>query len=165
MSVLQPFLDLEVLALLSAANGAPVITKYLLSNRFPQPLDRGRRFIDGRPLFGASKTIRGLISSIASTCVVAIMLALPWSTGLAVAIVAMLGDLFSSFLKRRMGLASGDMALGLDQIPESLMPSLICINLVGLTIIDVLVIVAVFCIGELLLSRLLFDLRIRDRPY
>jgi hypothetical protein len=44
------------LVLLTLANGTPVITKDILGGRLASPLDRGAKFVDGRPLFGASKT-------------------------------------------------------------------------------------------------------------
>jgi len=70
-----------------------------------------------------------------------------------VALMAMLGDLFSSFLKRRMGLAPSCQAIGLDQIPESLLPMLACWFFLPLTIVDA---TAIFFVGELSLSRVLF---------
>ena len=79
--------------------------------------------------------------------------------------MAMLGDLFSSFVKRRLNLSPGSRATGLDQIPESLFPLLACRNLLSLTIADIGVCVAIFFVGEVLLSRLLFAVRLRDRPY
>jgi hypothetical protein len=79
--------------------------------------------------------------------------------------VAMAGDLFSSFVKRRLGLPPSSMALGLDQIPESLFPLLACRLLLPLTWLDIGVAVVLFFVGELVLSRILFKLHVRDRPY
>lgn len=82
-----------------------------------------------------------------------------------VAATAMLGDLLSSFLKRRMGLAPSRQAIGLDQIPESLLPLLACWFFLPLTIVDVVAATVIFFVGELSLSRVLFKLGIRNRPY
>ncbi len=79
--------------------------------------------------------------------------------------MAVVGDLLSSFVKRRMGLPSSSMALGLDQIPESLLPLLGAWLFVPLSLLDVLVGVAAFFAGELILSRILFHLNLRERPY
>ena len=76
----------------------------------------------------------------------------------------MTGDLFSSFVKRRLGLRSGGLAIGLDQIPESLFPLLAVGDALALTVWDVAAGVAVFLIGDILLSPLLQRLGIRDRP-
>ena len=77
----------------------------------------------------------------------------------------MLGDLVSSFAKRRMNLEPSAMAIGLDQIPESLLPLLVSQPLLGTTIWDMVITTIIFFIGELILSRLLFVLKIRDRPF
>jgi CDP-2,3-bis-(O-geranylgeranyl)-sn-glycerol synthase len=77
----------------------------------------------------------------------------------------MAGDLFSSFTKRRLNYPSSSQALGLDQVPESLIPMLACRKALALTAADIAVGVAVFFVGELILSRILFWLRFRDRPY
>jgi hypothetical protein len=54
---------------------------------------------------------------------------------------------------------------GLDQIPESLLPLLVCMFLLPLTLIDVAITTTIFFVGALVLSRILFKLNIRDRPY
>jgi hypothetical protein len=64
-----------------------------------------------------------------------------------------------------MGLASSSKAMGLDQIPESLLPLLGAWFFVPLGWLDILVGVALFFVGEIILSRILFDLKLRDRPY
>jgi len=53
---------------------------------------------DGKPLFGASKTIRGVVLAVAATTLVAPLVGLPWKIGALVAVFAMIGDLLSSFL-------------------------------------------------------------------
>jgi len=156
---------LELLILLTLANGVPVIAKKVLNTKFSWPVDVGARFIDGRPLFGASKTWRGLLLAIAVTTVAAPLLGLEAITGLVVGGAAMFGDLFSSFVKRRLKLRSSSRAFGLDQIPESLFPALAGIRLLGLSTVDVVAVVALFLVGEIVVSRALFRLHIRDRPY
>ncbi|MBL8704189.1 MAG: CDP-archaeol synthase [Rhodospirillales bacterium] len=156
---------LQLLVLLAAANGAPVLAKKILGQRFAQPLDGGRLFVDGRPLFGASKTIRGIVVAILASTLAAPLLGLDWTVGLRVGVFAMLGDLVSSFVKRRLALPSSSMALGIDQVPESLFPALACRALLSLSAVDIVATVAAFFVGELLLSRLLYRLHIRDRPY
>ena len=56
-------------------------------------------------------------------------------------------------------------ALGLDQIPESLFPLLACRDALSLTALDIALAVAIFFIGELVLSRLLYRAHFRDQPY
>lgn len=82
-----------------------------------------------------------------------------------VALMAMSGDLISGFVKRRMGLAPSGRAIGLDQIPESLLPLLACAFFLPLTLLDVVAATIIFFVGEQALSLVLFKLHIRDRPY
>jgi len=156
---------LEVLFLLGTANGAPVLATRLLGSRFDAPLDGGLRMPDGRPVFGESKTVRGLAASVAVTSVGAALLGLGWLTGAAFAAASMGGDLASSFVKRRLGLAPHSQALGLDQVPEALTPMLLLRGRLGLSFTDIAITLGAFVVLELALSRLLYWLRIRDRPY
>lgn len=156
---------MRVLLLLGVANSVPIFARKLLKNRFSAPLDGGLKFIDGRPLLGESKTIRGLVLSIASTALIAPWLGFEWVTGAGLASVSMLGDLLSSFAKRRLGLRTHSQAFGLDQIPESLLPLLVFQERLGLTIVEIAAITVAFLVLELVLSRLFYKLHIRERPY
>ncbi len=156
---------LQLMVLLILANGTPVVAKRILGGRFAYPLDGGVTFFDGRPLFGRSKTIRGVVLALVVTAAGAPLIGLDWATGLIVGASAMAGDLASSFTKRRLGLAPHSQAMGLDQVPESLLPLLACWSRLDLGMLDIAVGVAVFFVGELMLSRLLFRLGIREHPY
>ena len=162
---MQSALIFQLLVLLSVANGTPVAAKLLMRDRLARPLDGGALFADGRPLFGPSKTIRGVVTSVLATTGAAALIGLGWQVGALVGTVGMAGDLGSSFAKRRMGLAPSSMAIGLDQIPELLFPLLACRLLLPLTMLDIGVAAALFFVGELVLSRILFRLHLRDRPY
>ncbi len=156
---------LQSILLLTLANGAPVVAKKILGARLAFPLDAGARFFDGQPLLGPSKTVRGVVISVFTTAVVAPLLGVSLAAGGLVAALAMTGDLFSSFVKRRLRFPSSSRAILLDQVPESLLPLLVCKETLSLTTIDVVIGVGVFVLGELILSRLLYDLRLRDEPY
>jgi hypothetical protein len=162
---MQPFVILQLLILLMVANGTPVIAKKLLGGRYSYPLDGHLIFADGRRLLGRSKTIRGVGLAVLATTAGAPLIGLGWRTGLVVGSFAMAGDLFSSFAKRRLNLAPGSRASGLDQVPEALFPLLACRNLLSLTAADIAACTVMFVAGEVLLSRLLYALQIRDRPY
>lgn len=155
----------RTMLLLGVANGTPIIARWLLGARYAWPLDGGLTLGDGRRLFGPSKTLRGLLLSLLTTTLAAASLGLPASTGLAIGALAMCGDLASSFTKRRLGRAPSSMAPGLDQIPESLLPLLVCYAALGIRPAHILPLVALFIVLELLLSRWLYRLGVRDRPY
>ena len=54
---------LDILVLLVVVNGAPIIAARLFGSRYDAPVDLGARLPDGRPLFGSSKTWRGLAAA------------------------------------------------------------------------------------------------------
>jgi CDP-diglyceride synthetase len=156
---------LQSMILLTLANGAPVVAKKIFGDRFSRPLDGGVAFFDGRPVFGSSKTFRGIVVSVLATAAGAPLMGLGLTTGVTVAAAAMAGDLFSSFVKRRLNLPPSSQALGLDQIPESLLPMLACRDALALTAVDIAIGVGIFFAGELVLSRLLYRAHLRDEPY
>lgn len=158
-------INLEILLLILVANGVPVMASVLLNQRFSLPLDMGVRLPDGRPLFGASKTFRGLLLSLPLTGIVAELIGLSFTLGLTVALWAMLGDLLSSFIKRRIGMASGSQALGIDQLPESLLPLLAVAGPLTISATEIMATVITFAVLELLISRVLFRLKLRKHPY
>jgi len=162
---MQVFVILQLLILLMLANGTPVIAKKLLGDRYSYPLDGNLTFADGRPLFGHSKTIRGVVLAVLVTTAGAPLIGLGWKTGFLVGSFAMAGDLVSSFSKRRLNLPSSSRASGLDQVPESLFPLLACRYLLSLALAEIAVCVVMFFVGEVVLSRLLYALHLRDRPY
>jgi hypothetical protein len=158
-------LSLKLLFLLLAANGAPITLRKLLRERGAWPVDGAARWLDGRPLLGPSKTWRGLLAAPLATGLAAWLLGWPFLLGAQFGAYAMLGDLVSSFVKRRLGVASSGMALGLDQIPEALLPLLAVRAELGLAAADIAGLVLAFLALELALSRVLFLLRIREQPY
>lgn len=158
-------LEAKILLLLLAANGAPILARWLLGSRLARPLDGGRRAADGRPWFGTHKTWRGLLAAGLIGAGLGWLLGLGPGAGLLVASLAMAGDLLASFLKRRLGLAEGEPAPLLDQLPEALMPLLGWQALFGLDWLAVLRLCLLFIGLDYLLSRLLYRLRLRQRPY
>ncbi len=162
---MHPLELLQLMVLLALANSAPIIAKKVFGRRLSYPLDAGIRLFDQRPLFGPSKTVRGLISSILVTTAGALLVGVQPGIGVLVAGAAMAGDLVSSFVKRRLNFLPSSQAVGLDQIPESLLPLLVCREVFSLTAGDIALGVAVFFVGELILSRVLYAIHLRDEPY
>ncbi|SFK38302.1 CDP-2,3-bis-(O-geranylgeranyl)-sn-glycerol synthase [Nitrosomonas aestuarii] len=156
---------LQLLLLIITANGAPIMLRFLARNRMIYPVDFGYVFFDNKRLLGNSKTWRGLIVAIATTSLFALLLGYSIETGLLIASGAMSGDLLSSFVKRRLGMRPSSMAPFLDQIPESLFPALLVMQAFDLTALNILYLVSLFVIFELTVSRLLYEIGIRKRPY
>jgi len=121
--------------------------------------------MDGRPVLGKSKTYRGVAFSLVGTVLAADVLGMPWEIGLLVGGLAMTGDCLSSFIKRRLGYDSGGMALGLDQIPESLLPLLGVWGVLSLSAIGIMATVGAFMVFELIFSPILYKFHIRQHPH
>ncbi len=99
------------------ANAAPVVLGG------GAPIDGGRRFTDGRPIFGPGKTIRGFVAGLMAGSVVGVLQGIAVGQSHAYALLALLlasgalvGDLLGSFIKRRLNIPRGSAAPGLDQL-------------------------------------------------
>lgn len=86
------------------------------------PLDFGRNFPDGRPVFGKNKTFRGFFSGLAVGAVAGLaetavfgFQSFPALLGVLLSFGALMGDLMGAFLKRRIGLAPGELLPVIDQ--------------------------------------------------
>ena len=153
------------LLLLLVANGAPILAARVFRHHLDGPLDGGLVLADGRPLLGPHKTVRGAVAAVGACAALAAALGLSPTLGANVGASSMAGDALSSFVKRRRGLGSGGRATGLDQLPEAVLPLLVlrAAGAVGwggaaLALLGFLILGA----G---LSRVLFFLGVRQRPY
>ena len=155
----------QALILLLVANGSPLLLRLTLRGRGDWALDAGVHLRDGRLLFGATKSWRGVAVALGASSAVSALLGTGWLVGAGVGALAMLGDLCSSFVKRRLRLASGERALGLDQLPESLLPLVVYRETLALTPADIVVVAFAFLATDLLLSRLLVWLGVRAHPF
>jgi len=155
---------LELLCLIILANVIPPLMARLFGTLADWPVDLGLKLAQ-QPLFGRSKTWRGLVSSLLLTPPVALLFGFSLWQGFLIASMAMLGDLLGSFCKRRLRIQTSGMAPGLDQIPESLLPALAMKQTLMMSWGDILILVVLFIFMELLLSRLGFILKLRKHPY
>jgi CDP-2,3-bis-(O-geranylgeranyl)-sn-glycerol synthase len=96
------------------ANALPVIVGGGL------PLDFGRNFTDGRPIFGRNKTFRGFFAGLIIGTLIGFLESFvfnyPFLLGFLLSLGALCGDLGGAFLKRRLGLAPGDLLPVVDQV-------------------------------------------------
>jgi CDP-2,3-bis-(O-geranylgeranyl)-sn-glycerol synthase len=159
------WLGLRLLLLLAAANIAPIAAKRWLGPRWSAPLDGGLRFVDGRPLLGPSKTIRGAVAAIATSALAAPVLGLPVAAGALSGLTAMAGDALASFVKRRLGVPSSGRTILLDQVPESLLPLLAVQGMLQLPAMLILGVTLAFFMLEIPAAYWSYRLGLRDRPY
>jgi CDP-2,3-bis-(O-geranylgeranyl)-sn-glycerol synthase len=96
------------------ANAIPVITGGGC------PIDFGKGFFDRKPIFGRNKTFRGFFSGLIAGTIVGLAESVFFSYsiffGLLLSLGALFGDLAGAFLKRRIGLAPGDLFPVVDQV-------------------------------------------------
>jgi len=87
------------------ANAAPVIFGG------GTPMDFGRTFLDGKPIFGSHKTFRGFFAGLIVGTLVGFVEGAAFHfdvlLGFALSLGALVGDLFDSFVKRRLGFPPG----------------------------------------------------------
>ncbi|MEM1597201.1 MAG: CDP-2,3-bis-(O-geranylgeranyl)-sn-glycerol synthase [Pyrobaculum sp.] len=112
------------------ANGSAVLAGRL---RWRHPIDLGRKFVDGRRLFGDGKTFEGAAIGIAAGTFLGYLpnllyhyLTLPDAFVLATS--AVLGDLIGAFIKRRLCMPRGYPAFPLDQL-DFLLTALLVLSL------------------------------------
>jgi len=151
---MRVWLITELLLLLVVANATPAALGLMLGERWNRPLDGGRLFLDQRPLFGKSKTVRGVLSAIAASTVCAPLAGFTLLQGALFGALAMTGDLLSSFTKRRLGYPSHCSRPLLDQLPETLLPLLVTQPLHHADALEMSVAILGFTVIDLLLSRL-----------
>lgn len=157
-------LILTLALLLLIANGAPLLASHWLhSKRLQSPIDGGYCCHDGKRLLGPSKTWLGLLASMLATLVAASILQFPLIAALLLALLAMLGDIVSSFSKRRLGYRSGLTVPGLDQLPESLLPMLGIALILPLTALQVILPVLLFILVHIVLTECLSALHFHPK--
>ena len=156
---------LALFVLLVLANGAPVLAARLFGQRCSRPIDGGRLWRDGRPVFGRSKTWRGLLAGTLACGLFAHGAGLGAGFGFMFGILALLGDLLSSFIKRRLGLAASARARWLDQLPEGLLPMALAWYWLGVSAWQVLAVAVLFAMANIWVSPLWYRWGVRHQPH
>ncbi len=151
------------------ANGAPVIFGG------GKPIDLGRNFLDGKPIFGSHKTIRGFIVGLAIGTLVgwaqetlAPNVGLPEGNtllGFTLSLGALIGDLLGSFLKRRLDLKPGAPLPVSDQIDFVLVALLLGSLIEPPTLTAALIIVILTGPVHLLVNVVAYLLRLKETPW
>jgi CDP-2,3-bis-(O-geranylgeranyl)-sn-glycerol synthase len=96
------------------ANATPVIAGGGL------PIDLGKKFVDGKAIFGKNKTFRGFFVGLVVGTGVGLsesaVFSYPLMFGLLLSLGGLLGDLAGAFLKRRLEIAPGNLLPIVDQV-------------------------------------------------
>lgn len=133
----------EIIAFLLWINFLPPLASEILAKRFNQPLDFNIPWIDGSPLLGAHKTIRGIIVALIGSLLFIPILPLPWYSVLVGSSLVLAGDLLTSFSKRRMQREPGQNLPFLDQFLEGFLPLLYFYQAIPLTLLQASIVLAI----------------------
>lgn len=135
------------------------------------PLDFGKNFIDGKPIFGKNKTFMGffigLIVGTSVGFVEAVFLGYSLIFGFLLALGALLGDLAGAFTKRRLGLAPGALLPVVDQV-DFVVGALVFSFPVSLQFLTWQLLVAVFVITppiHVLTNFVAYKLGLKSNPW
>lgn len=156
---------IQLLLLIIIANGSPVLIRIFLGDNLNLPVDFGAKLSDDNPVLGSSKTWRGIIAALFMTAVTASLMNFCFVTGLLIGCYAVVGDLLSSFIKRRLALLPSSKAPLLDQVPESFLPAFMMMHTFNLEALEVLLLVAFFVVIDLVITHLLYYWRVLKRSH
>jgi len=143
------------------ANAAPVI----FGGGFP--IDGGRTFLDGKPIFGSHKTLRGFFSGLVVGTLVGFVQGALFQynvlLGFALSMGALVGDLLGSFFKRRLDLPPGSTLPIVDQLGFILGALLFSLPVSPPTLTIVLIIMIITPLIHLLTNFLAYLLGVKKR--
>lgn len=137
------------------------------------PLDRRVRLWDNRRLFGEGKTINGTAAGILIGTIYRLVENMVLSkavlSGLLLAFLlsfgAMMGDILGSFIKRRIGIESGESAPFLDQLDFAIGALFLASFVAPISMETVIILLLITPIGHLGVNILGFLLHRKDVPW
>lgn len=161
------------------SNGAPVIASKIMNklNIKRHPIDRGKIFIDGRRIFGDNKTWEGLLVGIITGFMTGViqmffnslesMQLLYITRGTVMGLSAMIGDLLGAFIKRRLGLKSGEPLPILDQTTFFVIAIIVSVSLklISITFFQFLYLLALTIVLHILTNYIAYKLKLKDVPW
>ncbi len=143
----------NAMILLIMANLMPWALGLMCGSRWAAPMDCGMVWRDGTRLLGSHKTWRGLAVSLLGCGGTSALLGMHWWFGVRFAALSMLGDAISSALKRRRGREPGQDDVGLDQLPEALLPLIVFRHALKLDWWEIVLVTTVFAVLDLISLR------------
>jgi CDP-2,3-bis-(O-geranylgeranyl)-sn-glycerol synthase len=140
-----------------------------------RPIDSGKKFFDGKPIFGNNKTIRGFFSGLVVGTAVGLAegaLFPEYRThallfGLLLSLGALFGDLTGAFIKRRLGIASGGLLPVVDQV-DFIIGAILFSFFLFLPFMSPELIITVLVITppiHVLTNFVAYELRLKDHPW
>ena len=140
----------RALLLVCVASASAWAASCALGDRLAARLDFGYVMPDGKPLFGSHKTWRGVAAGTLACALVAPLVGIEVATGASFGAAALFGDAVSSAVKRRLSLRPGAEVVGLDQLPESLLPLVLFAGPLGIDAVEIVAVSVVFTLLDVL---------------
>jgi CDP-2,3-bis-(O-geranylgeranyl)-sn-glycerol synthase len=140
------------------------------------PIDFGKKFFDGKPIFGKNKTFKGFFSGLTVGTAVgyleSVFLNYPPKDsgllfGLLLSLGALFGDLAGAFIKRRLGMVPGDLLPVVDQV-DFIIGAILFSFFFSFQILPLELIIAVLIITppiHLLTNFAAYKLGLKDNPW
>lgn len=127
-------------------------------------LDGGEKWIDGKPFLGGHKTLRGSISGVMAGLIIGFLQGSAL-IGLLQGLGAILGDLISSFLKRRWDIAPGESFPLLDQLDFIIVAVLLSQPLLNSSFQAIIIIITVTVPVHYLTNYISWMLKMKANPW
>jgi CDP-2,3-bis-(O-geranylgeranyl)-sn-glycerol synthase len=145
------------------ANAAPIVFGG------GRPIDNNKLFLDGKPLFGSHKTIRGFCSGLVVGTLVSFFLFIRFRynllLGFSLSLGALVGDLLHSFIKRRINIAPGALLPVADQLDFILGSIAFSIPVFIPSLPTILILVIITPPIHLLTNYFAYALGVKDTPW
>ncbi|PIU21199.1 MAG: hypothetical protein COT15_03520 [Candidatus Diapherotrites archaeon CG08_land_8_20_14_0_20_34_12] len=141
------------------------------------PIDFHKKFIDGHPILGEGKTIKGAFFGILFGALAAVLLYLliPQMTlslsnnylfiGFMLATGAIIGDMCGAFIKRRFGLERGKPVLFLDQLDFVAGGIILTMPFIQLSFIEILIIIIATPLIHKLANVFAYNAKLKKHPW
>ncbi|MDO8538661.1 MAG: CDP-2,3-bis-(O-geranylgeranyl)-sn-glycerol synthase [archaeon] len=142
------------------------------------PIDFGKRFFDGRPWLGAGKTFKGAVFGIAAGILVAAAIngLLAKQTMLyfsnhyvlissILVVLAILGDMIGSFIKRRLNIERGKPVFLLDQLDFVIVPMLFLWSQNFISLTEIIMVLLITLIVHRAANFIAFKFKLKKVPW
>ncbi len=137
----------QIVIFLWLINFVPPLLALIFHDKLNRPVDANKTFFDGQPFLGSHKTIRGITGAVVCGGVASHLFSFTIFEGIMIATLSMLGDLITSFFKRRLKKPSGTVIPGVDQFLEAFLPLIFWKHITSISWFWVAIAMALFGIG------------------
>lgn len=142
------------------------------------PIDFGKNFFDGRPLLGKGKTFKGTIFGIGAGIIIAAAIngLLSKQTMLyysnhyvlitsILVVLAILGDMIGSFIKRRLNIERGQPVLLLDQLDFVIVPMIFLWSQKFISFTEIIIVLIITLFVHKLANYIAFKFKLKRVPW